>query len=83
MNGAALAQELRIADHVKLRAVPIVALDCFRDAFASFHRHRALIDDDPIIGEDVGDLAGNFFDKAKINISICLRRRWHGDEDDV
>ena len=50
--------------------MPIVALDCLGDALASFHGDGALIDDNPIISEDVGDFARNFFDKAKIDISI-------------
>ena len=83
MNSAALPQKLRITDNVELCTVPVVALDRFRDAFASFHRHCALIDNHPIISEDVGDFARNFFDKAKIDISIWLWRRWHRDEDDL
>ena len=63
--------------------MPVIALDRFRDAFASFHRYCALIDDDPIIGENVRDFAGNFFDKTKIDISIRLGRRWYRDEDDL
>src|SRR5437588_12997877 len=83
VNSAALAQEAGITDNVELCAVPVVALDCLRDALAGFHRDRAFIDNHPIIGQNVGDFARDFFDKAEIDISVWQWRRRDRDEDDL
>src|SRR2546423_7154272 len=83
MNGAAFAEEFRITDHVELRFAAIVALDRFSHTLAGFHRDGALIDDDSIVGQNIGDLARDFFDKAKIDISVGLGRSGHRDENDL
>src|SRR5438874_2134041 len=74
MNGAAFAEEFRITDHVELRFAAIVALDRFSHTLAGFHRDGALIDNHAIVGQNIGDLAGDFFDKAKIEMSILRLR---------
>src|SRR2546423_13425161 len=83
MNGAAFAQKFRITDDVELRPVAIVALNRFRHALAGFHRDGALVDNHAIVGQNIGDLAGDSFDKAKIDISVRLGRSWHCDENDL
>src|SRR5205807_4653751 len=82
-NGAAFAQKFRIADHVELRAAAVIALNRFGNAFAGFHRNGALVDNDTIVGQDIGNLARDLFDEAKIDFAIGLGRRGHGDEDDL
>ena len=54
-----------------------------RDLFAGLHRHRALVDDDAITGQNAGDLARDLFDEAEIDAAIRLLRSRHGDEDDL
>src|SRR5262249_30779353 len=83
MNGTTFAQELRIAHHIEFRATAIVALDCFCHPLAGFDRNRALIDDDTIIGQDIGDFTRDLFDKAEIDISIWLRRSGDRYENDL
>src|SRR6266853_2937536 len=83
VDGTAFAQEFRITNHVKFRAVTIIAFNRFGYFFASFYRHRALIDDDPVIGENAGDLARDFFDETQIDAAIALRWSWHGNKNDL
>ena len=83
VNRAPFAQEFRVAHDIELCPMPIIPLNGFRDAFAGFDRHGAFVDDHAVIGENIRDLAGNFFDKAKIDISVGLRRSGHRNEDDL
>ena len=82
-DGAAFAQELRIADNIKLRAVAIVAFDGLGDFFACFHRHGAFIDNHAIAGQYARDFPGDFLDEAKIDIAVRLLRSGDGDENDL
>ena len=49
-HSAAFTEKFRVADDVEARAVLVIALDRLRYFFAGLHRHRALVDDDAIIG---------------------------------
>ena len=82
-HGAAFPQKLRIADHVKLRAMAIVTFNGCGDFFTCFHRHSAFIDNDAVAGQDACDLARDLFDEAKIDIAIGLLWRGHGNENDL
>src|SRR6266699_990917 len=83
VDRTAFAYEFRVTDNVKLRAVTIVALNRFGHFFASFHGHRALIDDHPVIREDAGDLARYFFDETQIDAAVALRRRRYRNKNDL
>src|SRR5205085_10644938 len=80
VNGAAFAQKLRITDHIKLGAVTIVTLNRFGHFLAGLYRHRALINDNAVIGQDTGNFARDFFDKAQVYASIGERGSGNGDE---
>src|SRR5437870_12720543 len=82
VDGTAFAQEFRITNNVKFRAVTIIAFNRFGYFFASFYRHRALIDDDPVIGENAGDLARDFFDETQVDAAVALRWSRHRNEND-
>src|SRR6478672_1812136 len=83
VDSTAFAQEFRITDNVKLRAVAIITFDRFGYFFASFYRHRALIDDNPVIGENAGDLARDFFDETQVDAAVALRWSRHRNENDL
>src|SRR5436305_13781221 len=83
VDSTAFAQEFRITNNVKFRAASIIAFNRFGYFFASFYRHRTLIDDDPVIGENAGDLARDFFDEAKVNAAVALRWSRHRNENDL
>ena len=72
VDGTAFAQEFRITNNVKFRAVTIIAFNRFGYFFASFYRYRAFIDDDPVISENTGDLAPESF----LNIARMLVMIW-------
>src|SRR5438067_1370768 len=80
---AAFAQEFRIADDIELGPVSVVTLDRFAHLLAGFHRHRAFVHDHAITGQDIGDIARDFLDEAEIYATVRLRRRRHGDENDL
>ncbi len=64
-------------------AVAIVTFDRLRYTFTRFHRHGAFIDYHTVIGKDIRDFAGNFFDETKIDISIRLLWGGHGNKNDL
>src|SRR4029077_1503092 len=68
---------------VEFRAVAIVALDRFGNVFAGFYRHRALIDNDAIIFQNGGNIAGNSLDETEVNAAVRLLRRRHRDKDNL
>ena len=56
-----------------------------RDFLAGLHRDGGFIDDHAVLAglEDAADLAGDALDVGEIDAAIGLRRRRHGDEDDL
>src|SRR6266567_4132071 len=54
-NRTAFTQKLRIANNIELCAVAIVSLDRFSHFFARLYRHRALVDNYPIIARSISD----------------------------
>src|SRR5438874_4973605 len=83
VDSTAFAQEFRITNHVKFRAVTIIAFNRFGYFFASFYRHRALIDDDSVIGENAGDLARDFFDETQLAAAVALTWSRHRNKNDL
>src|ERR1044072_3257269 len=83
VNGAAFAQKLRITDDIKLGAVAIVTLDRFGHFLPGLYRHRTLIDDNSIIGQNTGNFARDFFDEAQVYASIGVRGGGHRDENNL
>src|SRR6476660_2821555 len=83
VDSTAFAQEFRITNNIKFRAMTIIAFNRFGHFFASFYRHCALIDDDPVIGENAGDLARDFLDETQVDAAIALRWSRHRNENDL
>ena len=82
LDGGAFAKEFGIADDVDVGA-GIVAADGLRDFLAGLDRDGAFIDDDLVFLDVRGDLARDALDEAEVDAAIRLRRRGHGDEDDL
>ena len=76
----AFAEELRIANHIKLHLRLAVPANGLGDLLGGLHWHRALVDDDPIAGEVGGDFPSDRFDEAQVYGAVILRRRGHCDE---
>ncbi len=82
-DGASFPEKFRIADDVKIDAGLVVSSDRFRDLFAGLNRHGALVDDDSIFLENLGDLARNSFDVGEVHAAVGLRRRGNRDENNL
>src|SRR5437667_11271283 len=82
-NCTAFAQKFGIAHNIKFRTVAIVALDRFSYFLARLYRHRALVNNYPIVGQYRCDLARDFLEKTKIDIAIRLLGSGNGDKNDL
>src|SRR5260370_2139949 len=76
-DSASFPEKFRIADHIKINACLVISSDSFGHLFPGFDRNGALVDDDAIFLEYVGDLACNSFDVGEVNAAVWLR--WSGD----
>src|SRR5260370_29581897 len=75
-DSASFPEKFRIADHIKINACLVISSDSFGHLFPGFDRNGALVDDDAIFLEYVGDLACNSFDVGEVNAAVWLR--WSG-----
>ena len=82
-NRTAFTQKLRITNNIELCAVAIVSLDRFSHFFACLYRHRALVDNYPIVSHYPRDFPRDFLEKTKIDIAIWLLGSGNGDKNDL
>ncbi len=76
----ALAQELRVGDHVELGLGPGLAHDAL-DLVAGAHRHGRLGDHHGVAVKRAGDVAGGLVDVGQVGMAVAAAgRRAHRDE---
>src|SRR5665213_2919378 len=82
-DGKTFAQKFGIADHVKFRLRRAITLDGLGNFFAGLDRHRAFVHDDFVFRHGGGDVARDALNIAQVHRAVGLRRRGHGDENDL
>src|SRR5438105_9078740 len=80
---AAFTEKFRIAHHIELGSMSIVAFDRFGYFLARFYRNGAFVDKYPVIGQHPGNFARHFLNKTEIDAAVMLRWGRDGDEDDL
>src|SRR5271165_2640901 len=79
-DSASFPEKFRIADHIKINACLVISPDRLRHLFPGLDRNGALVDDDAIFLEYLGDLARNSFDVGEVHAAVWLR--WSGDSNE-